>query len=287
MSHITVDGFRVNYEAIGRGPDVLLIHGWVSSLRMWQRTLSHLASAGYHAVAIDLIGFGDSGKPPTGWYTLDNYTSHLIALCDRLGLQRPALVGHSMGATIALAFASRMEVSAVAVGAPVVDGQLGLSLHQLLTAQTTRRMFAWMQTQPLLFRLGDLHPIAAPRLMRDPVRRRNQEDLQRATMNSTIGSLKAVVDQSIAERLRHITAPTLIIMGGRDLTVKPSQGRLAARLIPRARLIEWPTVGHSMVDDRGDEFDKLLIDHLRTSTAAFPLERTFQRQDWQSVTSDR
>ncbi len=249
----------------GHGPDVLLIHGWVSSLRMWTRTARRLAEAGYRATAVDLLGFGDSDKPSTGWYTLDNYTSHLVALCQRLGLERPVIVGHSMGGTLALSLAAQMEVQAVVACAPVVNGKLGGSMHRLLTASTTRQMWHWMQTQPFFPRIGAMNMPAAPGLMRNPVRRRNQEDLRRATVNATFGSLKTVVDQSLEDRLRHVSAPTLILIGGRDFTVPPVQGKLAARLMPNVQLVEWPTAGHSMIDDRPDEFDRLLIEFVRRS----------------------
>jgi pimeloyl-ACP methyl ester carboxylesterase len=259
---IVVDHQRVNYMMHGHGPDVLLIHGWVSSLRMWAHTVGRLTEAGYRATAIDLVGFGDSDKPPTGWYTLDHYTAHLSAVCRQLGLARPVIVGHSMGGTLALSLAAHMAVWAVVACAPVVNGKLGGSIHLLLTSSTTRQMWRWMQAQPFFPKIGAMNMPAAPGLMRDPVRRRNQEDLRRATVNATFGSLKTVVDQSLEDRLRDITAPTLILIGGRDFTVPPEQGKLAARLMPNAQLVEWPSAGHSMIDDRPDEFDRLLIDYV-------------------------
>jgi len=262
---IAVNGLRVNYETLGYGPDVVLLHGWVSSLRMWVRSLIRLVNAGYRATAVDLIGFGDSDKPATGWYTLSNYTAHLIALCEQLGIDRPAVVGHSMGGTLALNLALHLDVSAVVACAPVVNGKLGWSMHRFLTSPATRLMFNWMQAQPFFPRLGALNMPGAPRLTRDPVRRRNQEDLRRSTVNSTVGGLKTVVDHKLEHRLHAITAPTLIVIGGHDFTVSPSQGRLAAHLIPGARLVEWPAVGHSLIDDRPDEFDRLLIEHLKNA----------------------
>ena len=263
MAFVNVDGLRIHYQTVGRGPDVLLIHGWISSWRMWARSMSRLAAAGYRATAIDLVGFGESDKPADGWYSLDNYTAMLVSVCDQLHLDRPAIVGHSMGGTIALDLALNIDTCAVLVAAPVVSGELTFSAHLLLKSPAARRFLSWLRQQKFFSALGAMRPLAAPGLMRDPVRKRNQQDLQRTNFNATFGSLRTIVGASLEDHLEEITAPTVIVIGGRDTVVSPAQGKLAALRIPHSRLIEWPTAGHSMVDDCADEFDELLIDHLK------------------------
>jgi pimeloyl-[acyl-carrier protein] methyl ester esterase len=274
MAFITVDNLKIHYQTVGQGPDVLLIHGWVSSWRMWARSMSRLAAAGYRATAIDLVGFGESDKPADGWYSLDNYTAMLVSVCDQLQLDRPAIVGHSMGGTIALDLALNIDPRAVLAAAPVVSGELTFSVHLLLKSPAARRFLSWLRQQKFFSALGAMRPLAAPGLMRDPVRRRNQQDLQRTNLNATFGSLRTVVGANLEDHLEEITAPALILIGGRDTVVSPSQGKLAALRIPHSRLIEWPDVGHSMVDDRPDEFDRLLIDHLKQAELARPGQLT-------------
>jgi pimeloyl-ACP methyl ester carboxylesterase len=290
MSSIVVDDLKIHYQTVGHGPDVLLIHGWVSSWRMWARTMSRLAAAGYRATAIDLVGFGDSDKPADGWYSLDNFTATLLAVCDQLKLDRPALVGHSMGGTIALDMALNMEPSAVLAAAPIITGELSFSVQLLLTSPTARRFLSWLRRQKFFSTIGSLRPLAAPGLMRDPSRKRKQQDLQRTTLNAALGSLRTVVGAHLEDHLEEITAPTLILVGGRDFTVAPSQGKLAALRIPNSRLVEWPDVGHSMTDDRPDEFDQLLIDHLiQTSEHAIVISRpqTEKSQSLLSIDANR
>jgi pimeloyl-ACP methyl ester carboxylesterase len=265
VAFVSVDGLRIHYQTVGQGSDVLLIHGWVSSWRMWARTMSRLAAGGYRATAIDLVGFGESAKPADDWYSLDNYTAMLVAVCDQLHLDRPALVGHSMGGTLALDLALNSDPRAVLAAAPVVTGELNFSVHHFLKSPSARRFVQWLRQRKFFSALGAMRPLAAPGLMRDPVRKRNQQDLQRTNLNATFGSLRTIVGANLADHLKDITAPTLILIGGRDTVVAPAQGRLAAQRIPNARLIEWPTVGHSMVDDWADEFDRLLLDHLKQS----------------------
>jgi len=241
---------------------VLLLHGWASSWRLWARTMSRLAQNGYQAWAVDLIGFGESDKPGDGWYTLGHFTHTLVELCDRLDIVRPALVGHSMGGTIALNLALQRETSALALAAPVVKGELSFSLHLLLTSPMARRLFSWMRQQAFFSMLGDMRLVATPGLFRDPVRRRNHQDLRATTVNAAVGSLRAVVGSNLEDRLPDLRVPTLVVVGERDLTVSPAQGRLAAQLIPGSRLVDWPDAGHQLIDERGDDFDLLVLNQL-------------------------
>ena len=262
MSGIRLEGIGIHYTQIGSGPDVLLLHGWASSSRLWARTARRLADAGYRATALDLPGFGRSDQPPFDWYSAERYTRFIVQLVRQLQLARPAVVGHSLGAALALSVAVEWPVSAVVACAPVVNGRLGLHAHRWFTSRVTRQAIGLAQASPLWAILSDLRPITAPGLLRNEVWRRNQEDFGRTTLKSAAGSLRAVVQLDLSDRLPRITAPTLVLVGGRDLTVPSSQGRLAARLIPAARLVCWPRTGHSPIDERPREFDQLLLQHL-------------------------
>lgn len=262
MAYITIDGLRLHYQTVGRGPAVLLIHGWASSWRMWARSMSRLAQSGFQAWAVDLIGFGESDKPGNGWYTLDRFTQTLGDFCSQLAIDVRAVVGHSMGGTIALNMAAQGKVGSLIAAAPVVNGELSPSLHLLLTSSLARRLFAWMRKQSFFSMLGEMKLVATPELFRDPVRRRNHQDLRATTVNAAVGSLRTVVSSNLEDRLPGIRVPSLVVVGGRDVVVAPSQGRLAARLIPGSQFVEWPDAGHQLVDERGDTFDELMIAHV-------------------------
>ena len=248
---MVIDGLRVHYEQVGRGPDVLLIHGWASSWRMWARSMSRLAAAGYRATAIDLIGFGESDKPEDGWYTLGNFTRYVRSFAAQLGLTQPAIVGHSMGGTLALSLALEIDPSALVVAAPVVTGELGLSVHLLLTSPAARRLFGWMRQQGFFSAIGARRMPAAPGLMRDPVRRRNQEDLQKTTVNAVIGSLRTVVGSNLQDQLSLIDAPTLVMIADGDV-VRPEHAVEMFRLLPHAQLAVLPGTDHMTLVQRAD-----------------------------------
>lgn len=89
----------------GREPAVLAIHGLTANCRCWD-TLAAALAPRHRVLAPDLRGRGSSGRPPSG-YSLEHHLADLRALGDRLHPEPVVLMGHSLGAFIALAFAAR------------------------------------------------------------------------------------------------------------------------------------------------------------------------------------
>lgn len=102
-------GMRIRVvESRGRESDdpVLMLHGWGACLYGYRHAFDALAER--RVIAVDSRGFGLSSKPTArGAYTLDAYVDDVRALIEQLELERPALVGHSMGGGLALRFALR------------------------------------------------------------------------------------------------------------------------------------------------------------------------------------
>ena len=92
----TTNTTDIFYEDLGSGQPVVLIHGWPLSGRMWEGQVSALLDAGYRTITYDRRGFGQSGRPTTG-YDYDTFASDLNDLLTTLDLQNVALVGFSMG----------------------------------------------------------------------------------------------------------------------------------------------------------------------------------------------
>lgn len=103
-------GVRVRIAESGppNGKAVVMLPGWGATIYMYRHALDMLARRGLRVIAIDLRGFGLSDRPHRpGAYSLDAYLGDLLDALDALGLQRPALVGQSMGGGLALHFALR------------------------------------------------------------------------------------------------------------------------------------------------------------------------------------
>ena len=103
MPELELHGHRVNYDLLGDGPAVVLIHGITSSSRTWRSVLGGLSER-HTVIAPDLLGHGHSGKP-RGDYSLGAYASGVRDLLAVLGYSRATIVGHSLGGGIAMQFA--------------------------------------------------------------------------------------------------------------------------------------------------------------------------------------
>lgn len=90
---------------VGSGYPVLLVHGFPDSCSLWEQQVCELSMSGYMVLAPDMIGYGDSEKPSeTKQYRLSEVVKLLLALLDKLCVQRCHLVGHDWGAATAWKF---------------------------------------------------------------------------------------------------------------------------------------------------------------------------------------
>ncbi|KAK9052530.1 hypothetical protein SSX86_029159 [Deinandra increscens subsp. villosa] len=100
---IKANGIQIHVaEKKGPGPFVLLLHGFPETWVSWHHQINHLGSHGYHVVAPDLRGYGDSDSPPSpSSYTMFHIVADLIGLLDHFNQQQVFVVGHDWGATAA------------------------------------------------------------------------------------------------------------------------------------------------------------------------------------------
>jgi pimeloyl-ACP methyl ester carboxylesterase len=99
---VEVSGIRMHIAEAGEGPLVLLCHGFPESWYSWRHQLTALAEAGYHAVAPDMRGYGQTDRPgPIDQYTLFHLVGDMIGLLDGLEAPKAVIVGHDWGAPVA------------------------------------------------------------------------------------------------------------------------------------------------------------------------------------------
>ncbi len=100
-----VDGIKLHYLGAGRGPAVILLHGYAETSRMWRPIIPRLAQT-FTVIAPDLPGIGDSGIPKDG---LDMKTAaiRIHALAKSLGVEKARVVGHDIGLMVAYAYAGQ------------------------------------------------------------------------------------------------------------------------------------------------------------------------------------
>ncbi len=161
-----IDGFRLDYERSGRGPAVLLLHGWPGD-RADYRDVAPLVAAQADVVVPDLRGFGKSDKhpaDPAAQYNAAAQARSIIGLIGELGLERPVIAGYDIGSRIAQAIArERPDLVRALIIAPPLPG-IG---DRILVPQAQREF--WYQSfhqLDLCTELVDGHPEAVRAYLR-------------------------------------------------------------------------------------------------------------------------
>src|SRR5579871_4934750 len=107
----STNGIKMHYVGAGSGPLVVLCHGWPESWYSWRHQLPALAEAGFHVVAPDQRGYGQTDKPEAvEAYTQDVLVADVLGLLDALEADRAVVVGHDWGAPVAWNTADRKSV---------------------------------------------------------------------------------------------------------------------------------------------------------------------------------
>jgi pimeloyl-ACP methyl ester carboxylesterase len=121
MPKLVRDGVALAYEEAGSGtPPLLLVHGWLCDRTYLAPQLEHFRRR-HRVVAVDLRGHGESDKPGQE-YTMAGLADDLAWLCGQLGVEKPVVVGHSMGGVVALQLAARLPkppAAIVALDSPI------------------------------------------------------------------------------------------------------------------------------------------------------------------------
>ena len=116
--HVQTNGIALHIAEAGEGPLVVLLHGFPELWYSWRHQLPALASAGYHAVAPDLRGYGETDAPQAiESYSLLTMTADAVGLLDAMQAETAVLVGHDWGAEIAWRCAQLYPQRIAAVGA--------------------------------------------------------------------------------------------------------------------------------------------------------------------------
>src|SRR5258708_6186137 len=104
-----VDGVRLHYLTAGKGPAVILLHGYAETSRMWRPILPVLAER-FTVIAPDLPGIGDSAIPADG-LDMKSAAMRVHGLARKLGVEKARVVGHDIGLMVAYAYLARRKLT--------------------------------------------------------------------------------------------------------------------------------------------------------------------------------
>ena len=242
---LDIDGIHTRYRRVGDGPDVLVLHGWGARIEAMAPMLNGLSTA-LTLHAVDLPGFGETALPPQPW-GVSEYAGWTRSLIESLGLDRPAVVGHSNGGRIAIRLAtSHPEL----VDKLVLVDAAGIPAPR--TLRWYRKVAMAKLAKHVLRRLGPAGRAAARRL----VGRAASEDYA-AAPPALRATLVKLVNTDLTPLLPQIQASTLLIWGELDADTPLRDGQTMERLIPDAGLVAFEGAGHFSYADQPRRFARV------------------------------
>ncbi len=236
---------RVRITGPAAAPVVILLHGFGSSLETWEPWAGVLDKQ-YRVIRFDLPGFGLTGPDPSGDYTDQRTVEILVALMDRLGIEKADLIGNSLGGKIAwnFAVADPGRVNRLVLISP--DGFASPGFDYGVKPKLPFIMRLLPYTLPrFMLRMNLAVAYADPKKLSDATLTRYQDMmLAPGDRQALLVRTQQVFLEPPGPRLAKITAPTLILWGEEDRMIPFSNSADYMRDLPHATLVALPGLGH-------------------------------------------
>jgi magnesium chelatase accessory protein len=271
---VQAGGLRWHVQVAGEGPAVLLLHGTGAATHSWAGLLPLLARR-VRVVAPDLPGHGFTALPQAAGLTLPGMARAVAALLTALEVRPALVVGHSAGAAILLRMALDRQVAPAGVvslnGALLpwdgVAGQIFAPLARLLVSIPA---VPWL----LSWRAADRAVVE--RLLRgtgsalDAVQTELYARLFRAPrhVGAALGMMAGWDLHTLARMLPRLTTPLLLVAGQEDRTIPPEQSKRVQAMVPGARRVVLPGLGHLAHEERPAAVAPLILDALPKAAPA-------------------
>jgi pimeloyl-ACP methyl ester carboxylesterase len=253
-----VNGARLYYEAMGKGPAVVLVHGGLVDSRLWDGQMKPL-SKHFRVVRYDIRGYGRSAAPTGEYYPHED----LRALLDYLKIDKATLVGLSLGgivsADFALEYPARVERLVLAGaglrGAKLPPDEKAANARRVAASEGMKRYFEEFLKSDMLAGVRD-RPAAREAMRNMMVENYKADAYIRA-------GLPQSPEPPTAQRLGQIKAPTLVVVGSLDAKNAQDVADMLSTGIPNARKVVIDGASHHPPVETPEEFNRVLLDYLR------------------------
>lgn len=238
-------GLHVRDDGPRDAPAILLLHGFGASLHTWEPWARDL-QRDHRVVRVDLPGFGLSDPEPAGDYSDERGVAILVALLDRLAIDRATVVGNSLGGRLAwrLAAARPERVARLVLISPDGFASPGFAYDRPAEVPASLQLMRYVLPEPLV-RLSIEPAYADPaRLSAGLVTRYRDLMLAPGIRAAMLERMARTVLVRPEPLLAHITAPTLLLWGARDQMIPVSNAADYLAALRDARLVTFPDLGH-------------------------------------------
>lgn len=240
---------------------VVFLQGIGGAAKLWDPQVESFEKAGYRPVALDLPGYG--ARPPVDTMTFDMLAEDVEQSVDRLGLERPVIVGHSLGGMIAQSCLRRRPAGYRAAVLSGTSPAFGNPSGDFQKAFVAARLGPLDQGQTMADMASDI----ADQLMgpnADPANRAMMIDVMGAISPRTYrAAVQCLVGFDERSNLGHIRVPVLCLVGDLDCNAPPAMMERMAAKIPGAQYVVLPGIGHMPNLEAPAAYDQAIFDFLR------------------------
>lgn len=256
----------LHYTEAGQGMPVVLVHGFPFNHHIWDAQIAGL-SAGYRVIAPDLRGFGESPAPDDG-YSMDDFAADIVALLDRLGIDRAVWVGHSMGGYITFAALRRWPERVSAVALVATHAQPDSHEKKLQREASADNAMIKGVSDTAFSMMGTIFASEVDR--QGPMAQRIYDIMINTAPHAVAGALRGMAARPDSRDVaRALSIPALVVAGEDDEAVDAKLTGELAQLIPGAQHIVIPGAGHMPMVEQPEA----LTDTLRKFLDSLPAAR--------------
>jgi non-heme chloroperoxidase len=261
-------------------PSVVFVHGWGLNGDMWSTQVPPLIEAGFRPVTYDQRGCGRSDRP-AGGYDLDTLSDDLASVIDTLDLHRPVLVGHSLGAQIAIRYLTRhssQQAAGLVLSAPATpmprradDNPYGADETAFEAHRTAMAddIGAFIDATSPADYFGTTKAISPT--LADWTRRQIVD----TPLHVLIETHKTFTRADLRAELANVDLPALILQGSADRSAPLEiTGRPTAALLPRSRLVVFDEAGHGLYTSEAPRYNAEIIRFAQDLNASVPTPLT-------------
>lgn len=227
---VKVNNWNINYETLGEGNPVVLLHGWLTDMES-MRPLANNLSQKFKVYLIDVVGFGKSDLPKDP-LTTDDFGNFLKELLEKLEINNPILIGHSNGGRIIINSVGRGLVNPKKI---VLIDSAGLKPRRSLSYKIKVGIF---KTGKLLLNL------IPSKELRSKLRSKVGSSDYKSSPEVLKDTMNIILNEDQRSLLPNIKVPTLLIWGTLDTATPISDAREMEKAIPDCGLVEYRNGTH-------------------------------------------
>lgn len=224
-----IKGLKINYEVMGEGKTVILLHGWLTSLETMKPLQLHLSKK-FKVYAVDVVGFGKSELPSKPMNT-DDFGDFLNEFIEKLNIKNPILIGHSNGGRMIINFAGRnlkpinkiVLIDSAGIK-PKRDAKYYVKIYKFKFCKNVFRILPKTKNinkikEKVLSKFGSSDYKNSPEVLKK--------------------TMSIIVNEDLKCIMPNIKVPTLLIWGEDDTATPISDAKIMEKLIPDAGLVSF------------------------------------------------